>query len=117
MTSRLLAQIQNPVINDPTYSPGNDPTGQTFTSNLISAVIRTLFLVATIAFVFQFLMGAIQWILSEGDKTKIEKARQQVTYSLIGLVLTFSVSAILYLIGHFLGITSLETFDLQWPTI
>ncbi len=112
-----LAQIENPLITDPRYSAGADPEGVFFTGDLVSAIIRILFMIAVIFFMFQFLMGGIQWILSEGDKAKLEKARSQVQYSIIGLVVVFSLSVILYLLGRFFGIQGLENFTLQFPRI
>jgi len=117
MKNKLLAQIENPLITDPRYTHGKDPGGTLFTGDLVNAIIRSLLLIAVIVFVFQFLMGAIQWIMSEGDKTKLEKARLQIQNSLTGLFVAFLVFVILFLIGHFFGIESLKTFTLQWPTI
>jgi len=117
MKNKFLAQIQNPLITDPRYTPGEDPKGTLFTSDLISTIIELLLFIAAIVFIFQFLLGAIQWIISEGDKTKLEKARSQIQNSLTGLFVAFLVFVILFLIGHFFGIESLKTFTLQWPTI
>ncbi len=117
MKNKFLTQIINPLITDDRYTPENDPGGTQFTSDLIGAIIRLLLLVAVIIFVFQFLLGAIQWIMSEGDKTKLEKARSQIQNSLTGLFIAFLVFVILFLIGHFFGIESLKTFTLQWPAI
>lgn len=117
MKNKFLAQIINPLIKDRDYTPGNDPQGTAFISDLISTIIELLLFIAAIVFIFQFLMGAIQWITSEGDKTKLEKARSQIQNSLTGLFIAFIVFVVLFLIGHFFGIESLKTFTLQWPTI
>jgi len=46
--------------------------------------------------------GAIDWISSEGDKQKLENAKNKITQALIGLALIASVWAIWSLAQHFL---------------
>jgi len=40
---------------------------------------------------FQMIMGAVNWINSEGDKEKLTKAQKQITNALIGFVILFGV--------------------------
>jgi hypothetical protein len=50
-----------------------------------------------LAFLF-LLMGGIQWITAGGDKDAVEKSRRKITQALVGLVIVFSVYAILFII-------------------
>jgi cytochrome bd-type quinol oxidase subunit 2 len=54
---------------------------------------------------FQMVMGALNWINSQGDKEKITKAQKQITNALIGLVLLVMVWVLFFTItGDILGI-------------
>ena len=55
--------------------------------SLASLVIIVLGAVAVIAALIFLLIGAIKWILSGGDKEKLENARRTVIYAIIGLVI------------------------------
>ena len=59
----------------------------------------------------------IQTIDSEGDPKKIEAAKNQFVYGLVGLTIIFSVFAILKIVGVIFGITGLDTLTLTWPSL
>ncbi len=102
----LLAQrIQNNALG----SFGNQ-TGVQFLSKLIPAVMGAIFVVGVVIFVFTFLLGAIEWISSGGDKGKVEGAKQKLTNSIIGLTLLLGFFAILSFTECFFGI-GLRTID------
>jgi hypothetical protein len=59
--------------------------------------------------VFLYLVwGAISWITSGGDKAKTEKARNQMTQAVIGLIVLASTLVIFMLLQQFLGIEVLN---------
>jgi hypothetical protein len=51
-----------------------------------------------------FIWGAIQYITAEGDKSRVEEARQKMTHALIGLALLVSVWALWQLAIKFFGL-------------
>jgi hypothetical protein len=57
---------------------------------------------------FMFIWGAVSWILSGGDKAKIESAKGKITSALVGLVLMIATFAIVKLIETFFGINILS---------
>ena len=114
-SKNLLADITNPLFDSTPFA--NDLTGEAFTSALISGVIKVLLLVGVIYFIIHFMLGAIKWIMSEGDKGKLEQAQKQVQNAILGLFILFLVFVILYFIGTFFGLQGLQNLDLQWPTI
>ena len=61
-------------------------------------------ILGAIIFVFMFIWGAIQWMISGGDKAAIESARGKVTNAITGLVVLFALFAILALLEMFFGI-------------
>jgi hypothetical protein len=69
----------------------------------ISAIVGLLTVVAGIYFIFQFVIGGVQWISSGGDKAGIASAQGKITQALIGFVLIAASIAIVKILGQFLG--------------
>lgn len=74
----------------------------------ISSIIGFLTIVAGLFFIFQFIIGAIQWLASGGDKAGLQASRDKITNSLIGLILMVAAIAIISLLGEFLGFKILD---------
>jgi hypothetical protein len=72
--------------------------------DVLSAIIGVMTVIAFIWFIFVFLVGAISWLASGGDKTKIQNAQKQITNGLIGLVIVISAIFLFKLIGSLLGV-------------
>ena len=66
---------------------GNVPEGAAGVNFLLDNIIGLFFAAGAIAFVLMFVWGAIQMILSGGDKEAIAKARTKITWAIIGVVL------------------------------
>lgn len=106
--------IKNPLINNPEIQAG-DPT--TYTNNVISTVFSIFFIVAIIYFIWHFIMAGYHLISTEGDPKKLTVAKDQITYALLGLVVIFSVYAVLKFVGIVLGISGLENLTITLPTL
>ena len=65
-----------------------------------------LFITAAGLFLLVYLLwGAFDWITSSGEKEKIQKAQNKMTYALVGIVLVFIVISVFGIItGNILGI-------------
>lgn len=82
---------------------------------LISAVVGSLLVIASLlAFIF-LILGGIQWITSGGDKTGMEAARNKITHAIVGLVIVGAAWAIMVLVQNFLGVTIIGS-QLTFPT-
>ena len=57
-----------------------------------------------VAFVW-FLLGGLNWILSGGDKAKMEAAKNQITQGVVGLAILASSFAIFRVIQSLLGLS------------
>jgi len=79
--------------------------------SVIGGLVSLVLVLAALVFFFMFVMGGIKWIMSEGDKTKLDTARQQITNSLIGLAIIFVAWAIIVLIDTLFGV-NLTNIDL-----
>ena len=85
----------------------SDKVGNVF-NKIISGFIGFLTIVAALWFGIQIILSGYDWISSGGDKTKIETAKNKITYSLIGLTIVVSAWIIISLIGKTLGLDILN---------
>jgi len=81
---------------------------------IIAAFLKLILVVAALVFFFILVIGGIQWIISGGDKGQTEKARNQITAALVGLVIVFAAWAIAQLVGTFFNV---NIFQLEIPKI
>jgi len=61
--------------------------GSTGVNQLLSNIVGLFFAAGGLAFIIMFVWGAVQMILSGGDKEAIAKARARITWSIVGVVL------------------------------
>lgn len=99
------------MITNPVLGPAGNQGGVQFLQGFIPGLIGLAFVAGTIFFFFMLAIGAIQWISSGGDKQALEAARGRITNALIGIVILFSLFAILDLIHIFFNIT-IMTLDI-----
>jgi len=118
-TSSVIGTIKPPV-NDPLYnaSTPNNPGGAL--GPLITFAIQMFFFVAAIAMLVYLLWGAFDWITSEGQKEKVQKAQNKMTYAAIGMILMVVVIVLFNVImgtvlGGKFGIGN--NFEFTLPTI
>lgn len=79
----------------------------------MSAAIQVSMIIAAIL-TFAFLVwGGIQWILSGGDKTQTQAARDRITMALVGLGIVAAAWALMKVIGYFFGV---DVFQFNIPT-
>lgn len=111
--NRLLAQLKNPVI-PALIGQGKTDNGSVAIGLLLSRIFSGLFILAFITAFLYLITGAMHWITSAGDKTKLEEARNRIIHSIVGIVVVASAFAIISLIGQFIG---LDLENLPIPTI
>jgi hypothetical protein len=106
------ADIENQFLSLPLRSL----SASEFVSNVLSGLIIIGFVVGAVAFLFMFIIGGIRWISSGGDKAGIEAARGNITSALVGLVILFSLFAIVNVASCFFG-TTFTSFSVGGLTI
>src|SRR3990167_214780 len=84
----LLSQITGN-INTPSFIP------TATLPDIIGWLLRIFFIVAGLMMVYNLLYGGFEWIMSTGDKEKVEKARKRITSAIIGIVILFASIAII----------------------
>lgn len=108
-------------INSPVNIPGsagNNPAAPI--SSLFTVIIRVVITVAALLTLGYMLWGGLDWVTSGGEKEKITKAQQKITYALIGIVfivLSFSIFGVVA--GNILGLVELKGGGIQFkiPTM
>jgi len=106
--------ISNPLLKNGLQQVEN-PTA--YTNSVIQTVFSIFFIVAIVYFVWHFIMAGYHLISTEGDPKKLETAKNQITYALLGIIVIFSVFAILKFVGTILGIQGLEGLQITLPTL
>jgi hypothetical protein len=69
----------------------------------------TLFLMAAVLLSLGFLLyGGLNWIMSQGDKAKLESARRTVLFAIIGLIICFSSFFLIQFMSTIFGVNLLN---------
>lgn len=100
--------ITNPIFEN---SPLESMSGVDFLGDFLPRFVGLAFVIGAIVFFFIMIIGAIQWTSSGGDKTALEGARGKITNAIVGIVILFSLFALLKIIESFFGIDIL-TLDI-----
>lgn len=72
------------------------------TENSLPAILTALLVIAVIIALFFLIFGGIKWVISGGDKTNVEAARNTIVAAIVGLVIVFLAWFILNVIGQFI---------------
>ena len=111
LSQNLLAQ--NPsglgsIGSGPGFGPLNvfntDESPFVALSSVISTIIGFITVVAGLYFLFQFIIGALNYISASGDKTKLQGAQDRISNAIVGLILVVAAYAIVGVVGSVLGI-------------
>ena len=82
--------------------------------SMVSNIITILFILAALIALFFLIWGGIKWILSGGDKGKVESARSTIIAALIGLVITFLA---FFLLTFILGLFGISVTNFSLPKL
>jgi hypothetical protein len=90
-------------------APGGIPTGGLFgTGEKIIQNSLTIFITVGIVFaMFMLLWGGITWITSQGDKAKIQAARNRLIFAIVGLIIILLSFLIIKTVGNLFGVNLL----------
>jgi len=102
-----------PVLAQASITINEPAAGVKDIGKFLSAAIQVAMIIAAIL-TFAFLVwGGIQWILSGGDKTQTQAARDRITMALVGLGIVAAAWALMKVIGFFFGV---DVFQFTIPT-
>lgn len=116
MSRLLLAQqgLTNPSLSgmagiDPGDAIDSGARGSAILGYYIALVIQTAMVLGGLALLLYMFLGAIGWITAGGDSGKIEKARNRIVQSIVGMAVLFSIVAVATFLSPLFG------FDLLSP--
>lgn len=84
---------------------------------VLTFVIRFFFIIAGLIALIYFLLGALGWITSGGNKESVDKAREKIQAALIGIILLFFVLALVGVLENILGIGMGITKPIVFPQL
>ncbi len=82
--------------------PAGIPSATTDTTNVISAFVRFIVVIAGVFSLWQFLTGGLAFITSAGDKGKLTEAQNKIQMSLVGLVIIAASFIIIAIVSQVL---------------
>ncbi len=94
-------------ITPPVNGQGNDPVQSV--GGLFTFLIRAVISIAALVTLVYMLWGGFDWVTSNGEKEKIQKAQMKITYAVIGIIfiiLSFSIFGVVA--GNMLGIVQIK---------
>lgn len=72
--------------------------------SFITQVFSAIIIVAGIASFAYMIYGGVEWVMSGGEKDKLNDARSKITQSIVGLAIVASAWAVFKLVDYFFGI-------------
>ena len=115
LVSSVQAQIENPAVGNFGNDADKAADGTLFVEQFIR-LWRNLMTIGALMVIFFFIWGALQWISSSGDKSKLEAARNRMLQAAIGLFILVSSFVIIGFIGNLLFGTEFELLQLEFLT-
>lgn len=91
---------------------GTTPNAEGLVETILVNTVSILFAVGGLGVVVYFIWGAVDWVLSGGDKEKISSARKKMTNAIIGLVLLSLSYVIINLVGSIVGFNPLGALQI-----
>lgn len=83
--------------------PPNIPSGAAAPENTIKTFISLFLVIGMAAAVIFVAYGGVLWVMSSGDKGKLDRARRTITFSIVGLIVMLLAFVIVQTIGYILG--------------
>lgn len=94
----LSYTVDNVTVNAPVGIPTN---GLPKLTEILQVGVSYLLIFVAFLSLLYLIWGGTMWIISGGDKAKIESARRQIMYALIGLFVAFAAFMIVNLVAQF----------------
>lgn len=89
-------------------------TGAGFGKFVGNAITALMILASLVSLAF-LIYGGVKWIMSEGDKTAVETARQTIIGAIVGLVIVFLSYLVISIILGLFGLPTLQ--ELKIPNL
>ena len=93
--------IKNPALN---AGLGEKNLLPQFLTNFWSLAIT----IGSIALLFMLILGGIKYIMSQGDKQRVEESKDQILHAILGFVILMAIYAIIKVLETFFGMSILN---------
>ncbi len=80
---------------------------------IVKNLVYIFFAIGAIGTLIMFLWGAVEWILSGGDKEKVASARKRMTQALVGLLLLALSFVILRVVSTLAGFNIFQPLQIR----
>lgn len=71
-------------------------------NDVLSGILNTIYVTAGIVAVVAIVIGGFRYVVSQGDATSVEKAKNTILYAVIGLIVIAAAFAVTwFVIGRF----------------
>lgn len=80
-----------------------NPLGTTDISVFVGNLIKAVLGLSGVAAFAMFVWGGVQWIISEGNKDKVESGKKTLIWATFGLIFIFIAYALLYTLLTVIG--------------
>ena len=107
----IYAAIDNPLLRTQNITVDSSIP---YIQNVISTIISLLMIVGVVYFLWHASMAGFHFIATQGNPDDFKKAKNELEYAFTGIVIVFSVFAILKLAGTIFGI---NLINLDIPTL
>lgn len=114
-THPAFADITNNAIGTLGNSAAAAESGATFTGYFIT-LWRVLIFVGGLALLFNFINGSLEWIMAGGESGKIQKGRDKIIQSVIGMVILAMSFVIIGFVGQLFFGSNFDLLNLTVPT-
>lgn len=86
---------------------------------LLATSIQLFLIVTAFTMLFFLFWGGFDWVISRGEKERIEAAQNKITSALLGLgIVIASLTIFTYIVGHLLGLIQVrDGFQFNIPTL
>lgn len=115
VVNRVSAAITNPAVGSLGDNADKAASGELFTQQIIR-YWRNVMSIGGLLVIILFIWGALQWIASSGDKTKLEQARSRMLQAAIGLFILVASFVIIGFIGSLLFGDEFQILKLEFET-
>lgn len=88
------------------YPFGRNPNTQTLGGG-VSMLVIPAFSVAAVLVTFYFLVGALNYIISRGEKEQLQKARNMMTHAIIGFIILVAVFFVMGFLTESFGLPNI----------
>lgn len=76
--------------------------------DLIQQLVSAAIIVSAIGMAIYFVIGGINWLMSGGDKARLENAQKTITQSVIGFIIVTAAYAIFQLVTQIFGLQDMS---------